>query len=421
MMAVGLTDKEVVATLLERMERVAYLGLDPSTVRFNPRLLRLADVGQSVPVFSRLWRSLIYRTVFYLGHRTDRILRPQRCRFSKGLALCFSALAYLRAQAAVEENPELLATADHVDDLIEAKRLLGRHLWAHDYDYRIHGIPITTGTPNLVTTAFVANSFWSWWEVNGSELHKKRFLLTVEDMLRAFPLVRYGDTACFMYTPVTDYHVHNANLLMAELLAKRYSVERSEEDWHLVRMSVLYSLEDLRRTRSFPYAGPPTADTTLDNYHTGFVLRSLSKVWKYVPALAVDLHVPTLLEDGVAFYIDRFVRENRVWRDSQRVMNTHSLAESILIDKEFGQIMTEHQRGTLRHAIEMTARELWHSDASYFINKVAYLPLGLGRVEDRADMIRWSQAWMLYALSAPVSHAAGGARGFSHKGSEGKP
>jgi hypothetical protein len=328
------------------------------------------------------------------------LLRPQSRRFAKGLALTLSALAYLYSQASREKRKDLLSRALHLSTLIEEKRLPGQSLWAHDCDYRIHNIAVTTQTPNLVTTAFVAKSFWDWWCATGMSLYRERFLQTVEDTVQVFPVEPYDHAACFMYTPNTRYYVHNANLLASELLAKRFSSEKREEDLRLIEMTVTYSLEDFRRSGSFPYAGPPTENPTFDNFHTGYVLRSLKDIARCVPELANELGIQDILRNGIAFYLSKFVRKGQIWHNgSARTTETHSLAEAILIHKELGHLLTTEQKGELGYAIGTTANRLWRSDEGYFINNIKHLPFGLGCLEDRTDMIRWSQAWMVYALA----------------------
>jgi len=405
MSELGLNDREVADILLKHMATTDHMGIDPSTIMFDPKLLRFVDAGQSIPVISQIWSSLFYKTIFFLGHRANLFIKPQSCRFSKGMALCLSALAHLQAQAVEEEKPKIIAHSKHLYALISAKKLLSSNLWAHDSDYSIQNIPITTKTPNLVTTAFVANSFWDWWYYGNFEPCKQEFLLIVEEMLKVFPLIKYGNMGCFMYTPITRYHVHNANLLMAELLSKRFVLRKNKDDLRLIRMAVLYSSEDFKKTNSIPYAGPPTEQDKLDNYHTGFVLRSLNAIKQCVPELAHELRIQETIRKGLDLYLHTFVKENRIWRDLKGVMNAHSLAESILIDKEFHQMMENKTKEKFRDAIRMTAKELWHSKSGYFINYLKRLPMRLGSIHDRTDMIRWSQAWMFYALAKPVEES----------------
>jgi len=431
MAGLGLRDDEVLYQLLEHVARTEYVGLDPSTVTYNPNLVRIAELARSVPLVSRVWRSLCHRTVFYLGHRTHKLLAPPACRFTKGLALCLSACAHLYSGASggtltpalslggrgsgtltpalslggrggalsEQERERIRAQAIYLESLIAAKRLPQRDLWAHDWDYEIEGVPVTTQTPNLVTTAFVAQAYWDWWSVTGGRAYLERFLSIVEAMLEALPMVEHDGAGCFMYTPVTQYHVHNANLLMAELVARRYTHTADPGDMALIERAVRYSLQDFERTNSFPYAGPPTENAVVDNYHTGYVLRSLHTIARCVPDLSDRLGIWDIVRRGVGFYIARFVRKGRVWFGLHRMTETHSLAESILIHKVFSPIMTDGQKESLLSAIRLTARELKSSKGDFFINNRKYLPFGLGCISDRTDMVRWSQAWMIYALA----------------------
>lgn len=392
---------KIVWTLIKRMERKNYSGLDPSTVRYNPRLLQVLNFGDSNPLLSRIWRSIIYRSVFYLGHRTNRFLEPNECSFVKGLALMLSALAHIYVSS-TKEKEVIIKKILRIESLIQEKQLFNQYLWAHDCDYKIQNTPVTTKTPNLITTAFVAKSYWDLWCATDSEVYKDKFLTIVDNMVNTFPCQSFGGKVCFMYTPNTKYFVHNANLLMNELLGKSQYVTKNGKYIDLMIRSISYSCDDYKKTNSFYYAGPPTQNKTIDNYHTGYILRSLNSIKKFVPELAARLDIDIFLKNGIEFYYNKFLNRGKIWRDTGNVIETHSLAESILFAKEFAYELTKEQSKNIYQAINNTFKELWDADEEYFINKIIYLPFGW-KIKDKTDMIRWSQSWMVYALSYNVN------------------
>lgn len=401
----GMDDRTLARVLIARMARQDYVGLDTSSIRFNPRLLRIADAASRLIGLGRIVRPLVFRTVFYAGHRAHPFLRPERKRFAKALALTSAALSHLATGAAEDEYAQIMTERARLWSLLDSVRLAGSRVWAHEYPYRLAGTEVTPAVPNLVTTAFVAENYWSWWQTQCCHEARQRFVEVVADAIRVFPYVEHASGICFMYTPVTSLHVHNANLLMAELIAKALSIDAAAADPELVRRAVAYTIEHLRSTGGAPYAGPPTVILRADNYHTGYVLRSLAAVASAMPDLAAELNLQQVIARLLAFYLDQFV-DDAVYRDRSRMMETHSTAESILIYKKFASTLSADARERFARAIERTLDLLWNPRGGFFINCIHRLPGGF-LLRDRTDLIRWSQAWMAYALAAPCTSATG--------------
>src|SRR5690606_18483622 len=144
-----------------------------------------------------------------------------------------------------------------------------------------------TETPNLITTAFVANAFFDLYLKTSDEKYKTFVIKIVNDLIEAIPYKTAGQgEICFMYTPVTDYHVHNANLLYCEMLAKKCYLEGSYSQnlIKLIESALRYSLRDFENKKNYPYAGEPTPNDSVDNYHTGYLIRSLSEIDRLVGA-----------------------------------------------------------------------------------------------------------------------------------------
>ena len=409
MEGIGRTDADVARALLERLVAADHEGVDPAAVYNSDRVTMLSGLADAVPGLGWAWRSAIARVLSYGGHRATRLARPRRLRYAKGLSLTASAVAHALDRG-LDIGPAAASVLNRVDRLLEEKRLGSDWLWAHEHPYRIRGVEIDASTPNLVTTAFVAAGYWDRWERLGDTVARARFLDIVEAVLRVFPA---RDTAggglCFMYTPRTDYHVHNANLMVAEMLAKWLALTGGEGDREEVLRRVLaYSVVDIRASGAFRYAGPPTPNDVVDNYHTGFVLRSLHAVATHVPAVGAEFNLEEVLRAGLTEYLDRFVQDGLVWRGKGgAVVEAHSLAESILIHKHFAARLSADDERRLVDAIRGSVVELWYKAGQYFANRVTHLPLGL-RVSDRTEMVRWSTAWMLLALChAPVGGSQG--------------
>ncbi|MEQ3621953.1 MAG: hypothetical protein ABNH34_12035 [Marinobacter sp.] len=386
--------KKIRIEVLDRMIETSFCGYDPSAINFSKRAIKIRSIINNVPnrVLRKVLSSLYSRTIYYLGEYSIFLLKPKKKVYTKGLALVLSGLA-------CDEFPnyELI---NILVDLIMSKRIRNTYLWAHDIDYSFPGgRAVTTETPNLVTTAFVANAFFDLYKKTNIVSYKEIFNKIVGDLLKEVPYKELSDDKiCFMYTPITDYHVHNANLLYAELLAKKIYLGSSdaEELMSLIDRALNYSLSDFHETETYPYAGPPTRKFAIDNYHTGYLLRSLNEIDSLIGrALNVDL-VPEI-RHLLKFYIESFVSGGYIVRDNERTIQSHSLAEAILIFKIFEEKIAPCDRKIMLCAIKKTIDILYDQSNHYFINNAKML-FGVF-VKDRTEMVRWSNAWMYYAMS----------------------
>ena len=386
--------EEIRAQVLERMIKTSFCGYDPSAINFSKRAIKIRHAINKVPnrTVRKVINSVYSRFIYYSGEYAVYLLRPQKAVYSKGLALILSGLT-----CDDTPNDELI---DLIVDLIMSKRIPGTYLWAHDIDYSFPGgHAVTTKTPNLVTTAFVANAFYDLYRKTNRVFYKEIFNKIVCDLLEKVPYKELSsDKICFMYTPITDYHVHNANLLYAELLAKKIHLGSEDADHltNLIERALNYSLSDFDETGTYPYAGPPTRKFAIDNYHTGYLLRSLREIDFLIGgALSQDLggEIRRLL----SFYIKNFVADGYIIRDHENTIQSHSLAEAILIFKIFQSQLCPKDRGAVLAAIRKTMEVLYISEDHYFINNAKRIA-GIF-IKDKTEMVRWSNAWMFYALS----------------------
>ena len=385
--------KDVRDKLLKRMVDYEFVGYDPSAINFSPRAVYIRNLISKIPlsVVRKVFLSLYSRFIYYIGGFAIFLLKPKQTSYAKGLALVLSGLSKL------DETNESL-----INDLISKildKRIEGRYLWAHEVNYSFPGgQEVTNETPNLITSAFVANGFFDIYIKTKNEKCREIFLLIVRDIQEVIPYkVVSSDKICFMYTPVTSYHVHNANLHYSELLAKKISIgelESAEKEHllQLIRKSVNYSISDFEEKGTYPYAGPPTEKLAIDNYHTGYLLRSLYEIDKHL-SLELDKVVQNLLN----FYLKEFVVDGYIVRDSENTLQSHSLAEAILISKIFGHQFSECTKNKMQNSINKTMHVLYCKKRGCFINNVKRI--GPFFIKDRTEMIRWSNCWMFYALS----------------------
>ncbi|MCR4420955.1 MAG: hypothetical protein NUV32_00590 [Exilispira sp.] len=394
--------------LLNHVEEENYKGIDPSSIKFNDRIINLTNKVK------RIKFKPIKKIILYLFFQIQSFFNPSIVKkldlnkqyFTKGLALISSALAnfdYNLFKNKIEEIIEIILSLKIGDEFV----------WAHNIDYYFNDdTKITTSTPNLITTYFVANAFFEIYSLSKEEKYLNLFNKTVITMLEKFPYDRYSEKSiCFMYTPNSNYHVHNANILFVEILVKYIFLNKNEDNNNLielVRKALNYSLEDFKNTHTFPYAGPPTRNFSVDNYHLGYVLRGLNNIIKLSNNYLDELKLKECLLKGISLYFKYFVG-NFVYKLKKKfflsTVESHSLAEAYLIYIELNEYMDEKQKSRLLIKLEKTLKKLWDSKHKYFYNNIKIL-FGL-HFYDKTDMIRWSNSWMLYSISKFIKSKLG--------------
>jgi hypothetical protein len=157
-----------------------------------------------------------------------------------------------------------------------------------------------------------------------------------------------------------------------------------------------YSAARQRPDGSWPYA-EDDGQHWIDNFHTGYNLCALASIGHMLSTTEFQ----PALRRGLAFYRERFFREDgapRYFHDRTYPLDIHSVAQSIITLVTLKDLHPDNLR--LAHAVLQWALENMWDDRGYFYYRV----LRLGTI--RTSYMRWSQAWMLLAMSTLLDQSA---------------
>lgn len=317
------------------------------------------------------------------------LLRIKAVRNPKAIGLIASS--YLAAYRLWGEERFKTTARSLLDWLREnsSKRYSG-YCWGYPFDWPNRGFFAPAGTPTAVNTSFIAHAFLDAYEF----FHERDFLDVARSCcdfcLRDLHILREDDAQCFSYTPLDQRWIHNANFLVARLLAR---VGYWAREGHLMeesRRAAKFSLRAQQPDGSWPY-GTSRMDRWVDNFHTGFVLDALS-----------DLHDLTQLEEydrawqkGYEYYRMRFFRPDglptyyphRAWP-----IDVHVVAQSIITPLRYA----PHDPEVLDRACRLA-----HWAIDHMQDARGYFWYRVGRwTTNRIPYLRWGQAWMLRALTS---------------------
>lgn len=260
--------------------------------------------------------------------------------------------------------------------------------WGYNFDWQSRAFFAPRGTPNVVCTVFAAHALLDWHDATGNQSALDWALSSCRFLLDRLNRSEQENGFCFSYTPLDRSKVHNVNLLAAELLARTYKKNESEEFREAAEKSAMWTLDHQRDDGSWFY-GQSDSQHWIDGFHTGYVLVSLRRLIDHLDRREWADH----LERGFEFYKNNFFLEDstpRYYHDRLYPIDIHSAAQAIITFIEMGE--TERAARSLKWAIENMQDE----SGSFYFQKHRFYTI-------KTPYMRWSEAWMLYALSLFLS------------------
>jgi hypothetical protein len=303
------------------------------------------------------------------------------------------ASAYLNEYERTEED----AAFEEAERLLEwladnRSPAFDRSSWGYNFDWQNSTkffLPATH--PCGVVTVFCTRPFLRHHELTGSE----RSLEVARDAA-AFLLEDIGTRSVdghdvLTYTPYDSYVAINANALAADLLWR--VGQRLEDGTFLDRARELFAFVVQAQTEEGGWHySVPASDSHLgyDNFHTGFVLESLSR---YTRGLDADHPAREAYERGMRFHRENHFESDGAPKfedDQSRPYDVHSAAQALVT---FTRRDDPADAALARRVLGWTLDRLYDPEG-YFYRKIGRF------VTDETPYIRWNQAWICLGLTA---------------------
>jgi hypothetical protein len=316
-------------------------------------------------------------------------------RNAKGTALfALAALARWRTTRTIEAEQEARTL---LDELLAA-RLAGYSgaAWGYNFDWQGRAFYAPRGTPTVVPTAFAARALVEAAHAFGVEEYLRVARSACDFILR--DLNRSAETdaeVCFSYTPLDRTQVFNASLLAGEVLATVGALTGEPELQVWAERAARYVVRSQRADGSWAY-GAAEFQTWADNFHTAFVLTSLARIMSARPAS--DDEFAAALRRGYDFWRTRFFLADgwpKYYHDNPYPADAHAAGAAIVALVELQQLTPELAPDALELAERIARWTLGNLRAArgffYYQRRRHYTV--------RTAYMRWTQAWMLYALA----------------------
>jgi len=372
------------ADLFQWCRRRDFAGYDPFDALNS-------QVFQSTPFqHSRtarlIWTQLCKRSPLNL--RPLALVPPQRN--SKGVAIfALAALANYRRLRTVEAETE---TRELLDDLWQM-RIEGYSgaAWGYNFAWQSRNFFAPQGTPMIVPTAFATRALIEAYETFADDSYLQMARSSCDFILSDLKRSNESeDEVCFSYSLLDSTQIFNASLLAGETLSSVGVLTGENELCGFAVRAARYVIRRQREDGSWTYGAEPDQQW-VDNFHTAYVLLSLSRIVKSCNGAEAALN--HALQRGYEFWRERFFLADgwpKYYHDNLYPADAHAAATAIITLLE----LQELDRGALPLAERIAAwtiRNLRDRRGFFYYQRWRFFTI-------HTAYMRWTQAWMLYAL-----------------------
>ena len=167
----------------------------------------------------------------------------------------------------------------------------------------------------------------------------------------------------------------------------------------IVEKCVRYTLNDFDKAGALRYAGPPTINNTVDNYHTGFVIRTMKELLPFIEDGVLAVRMQEQIDDGLRDYSNLFIKYHGIpkFSNSAHQIHAHSVAEALLVFSEFRNQFKSLDKERLSFGVERSIEILWNSQYQWFDSEALVIG-GFCFWRNSSPMPRWAWAWLFTAL-----------------------
>jgi hypothetical protein len=364
-----------------------FAGHDPFDA-LNSRLFQATPFANSRNA-RLLWTQLVKRSPADLRG----IALVPRERNAKGIAL------FALAQLAIYRREKTDAAAERVKNLLSillSMKVEGSSgaAWGYNFDWQSRNFFAPRGTPTVVPTAFAARAF-----IEGAHEFPNEEYLNVarsvcEFLLRDLPRTIETETElCFSYAPNTNTRIFNASLLAAEVLASVGNITNDPTLCATAERAARYALNQQQPDGSWTYGTEP-AQSWIDNFHTAYNLFSLKRI---IAACNSGEEFQQSLQRAYRYWTQTFFLADgwpKYYHDELYPVDAHAAASAIVTLLECGDLDDRSTR-MARRVASWTIKNLRDKRGFFYYQRRRFYTV-------RKPYMRWTQAWMLYALARLV-------------------
>jgi len=376
--------------LLEYCRANDWAGYDPYDALNSELFKRFHFLDARIP------RLVLTQALKRAPFNVRPLLAVPKTQNPKGLALFLNSFIKLsRLRLLTQEDGNAIKA---MADKIAALRSPGTRYWSWGYSFpwQTRTMVVPRGTPNLVCTTFVADALLNAYETCGESRYLEMAASAADYILDELIWTEGDSVVSLNYPlPTSRSKIHNANFLGAALLCRAAKLTGRDKYVEPALKVARYSAGRQAEDGSWVYGELPT-QRWIDNFHTGYNLSGLRLICRDAPTSEFEPHI----KRGFEFYRTHFFREDgaaRYFHNNTYPIDVHAVSQSILTPIEFADLYPGNTK-LAWSVFDWAMANMWDENGYFYYRVLRFLKI-------KTSYMRWSQAWMLLALTTLLEHS----------------
>lgn len=307
----------------------------------------------------------------------------------KALALFISGLINL---ARYYENDQYIKEALQLSQKLMTLKSSGYagSGWGYDFPWQARAFYVPAFKPNMVVSTFVGHALLDLHECTAEMDYLDEADKIANFILQEMVMDKVNNTICLRYIPGEDAVIHNVNLLGAAFLSRLFAITSTRHYQHIAEKSIRYSVNAQREDGAWVY-GQNGYHQWVDNFHTGYNLVSIYAYQQYCQ----DNQFESAIVKGIEYHRSYHFTEDYLPKYSDislHPIDIHCYAQAIISAitlrdywQGYQKLLTGIIQNVISSMFDPSGQYFYYQRHKHLTNKIPY--------------IRWSQAWMFYALT----------------------
>ncbi|OFX79062.1 MAG: hypothetical protein A2X12_07630 [Bacteroidetes bacterium GWE2_29_8] len=378
------TIKNAINTLSSYIEREEFKGYDPYD-SLNSPLFKILK-GNVIPaVFTQIQKRNAFNIRPLIGVHKE--YNP------KGIGLLLSAYCKLYKQF---NDNHYLEQSHKLFEIIKSLKSEGYSgaAWGYNFDWVSISNSLPAYAPSAVVTSFVIQGIYEYFTITGSESAKEIIISSADFIIKDLPINKFYNGKCIAYTKDYKNCCYNASLLGAEILAIVYKITNNTDNLNLIDELVnsVVSMQKENGVWFYDYNLQKKTEKKQIDFHQGFVLNSISNIIK-LTEIDENKYKESIVKGLDFYYNNQFNQEGKsLWRiPKEYPVDIHNQSQGIIT-------FATHKMYNEKYLL--FARKIADWTIDNMQDKKGYFYYKINRLgKNKISFMRWSQAWMLLALS----------------------
>ena len=265
--------------------------------------------------------------------------------------------------------------------------------WGYNFDWKARAFFQPKETPTVVATSFIAEALLESYEITKNEKYLQTAISTAQFVLKDLNRT-YDDNGdfSFSYSPLDKTQVFNASLLGAKLLTLVYNYTNDKNLLVEAKKAINYVCIRQNENGSWAYGTLPFHQW-IDSFHTGYNLECIYIYQKYAKDFDYNEHI----NKGKTYYLNNFFTQEGIpkyYNNKMYPIDIHAPAQLIVTLSKIDSL--SENRKLVDQVLNWTINNMQSSNGHFYYQKKKYLT-------NEISYMRWSQAWMFYAISYYLS------------------